>query len=480
MKGSNTKSKLRLSIVAAAGGLLAAGSLFWAGQHYVEANTVPYYRVYKDGQEVGTVRHKEELAKLYNRKQAEFKLKYPDANIQVDTEQITTVFEKAYKADIDQDTALRELDKLLKPTAMGVELKVDGKVIGIVKDKASAAFVLNQVKNKYIPEDEPAFANKIVHTSYSPGASARRTAAEPKERLESAAFVEKIDQSQVETDPAKVLSPEEAVKLLTQGRQELVTYEVKPGDTFSSIAKQAGISRKELMSMNPGIKEKALQIGESLRLTSSEPVLTVKTVESIAKEAVTSPEVEVRKTNQLRKGVTKVVAPGVSGKKLMSFRVVKENGQVVQKQFLSQQVTSPSQPKVILQGTKVASTSGSGRFAWPVTAHSITSTFGERWNKMHKGIDMISADYRILAADGGRVSFAGVKTGYGNCIVISHGNGYETLYGHLSRIDVKRGDKVERGESIGIMGDTGHSFGIHLHFEIHKNGSLQNPIKYLS
>ncbi|MNH90282.1 Murein hydrolase activator NlpD precursor [compost metagenome] len=479
MKGSNTRSKLRLSIIAAAGGLLAAGSLFWAGQQYVEANTVPYYRVYKDGQEVGTVRHKEELTKLYNRKQAEYQLKYPDANIQLDTDHIKAVYEQAYKADIDQDTAIAKLDKLLKPTAEGVELKVDGKVIGIVKDKAAAAFVLSQVKNKYIPEATPAFADKIVQTSFSPG-TAKKASDQPKERLESAVFVEKVDQSQVETDPAKVLSAEEAVKLLTQGEQETVTYEVKPGDTFSSIAKRAGISQKELMSMNSGTKETALQIGADLKLSASEPVLTVKTVESMAKEAVTSPDVEVRKTNQLRKGVSKVVAPGVSGKKLMSFRVVKENGQVVQKQFLSQKVTSPSQPKVILQGTKVASTTGSGRFAWPVIAHSVTSTFGERWNKMHKGIDMISSDYSIMAADGGTVSFAGVKTGYGNCIVINHGNGYETLYGHLSRIDVKRGDKVGRGEHIGIMGDTGHSFGIHLHFEIHKNGSLQNPIKYLS
>ncbi|USB33236.1 peptidoglycan DD-metalloendopeptidase family protein [Paenibacillus sp. YPG26] len=478
MKGSNPKSKLRLSIITAAGGLLAAGSLFWAGQQYVEANTIPYYRVYKDGQEVGTVRHKEELTKLYHRKQAEYKLKYPDANIELDTDQIQAVYEKAYKAEVDQDTAIARLGQLLKPTAVGVELKVDGKVIGIVKDKAAAAFVLSQVKNRYIPESKPAFANKIVHASYSPG-RAKKASSQPQERLESAAFVEKIDQSQVETDPAKVLSTEEALRLLTRGQEKTVTYKVKPGDTFSSIAGQSGISRKELMSLNPGIKEKALQIDESLKLPATEPVLTVKTVESIAKEAVTSPEVEVRKTNQLRKGVTKVVSPGVSGRKVMSFRVVKENGQVVQKQFLSQKVMTPSRPKVVLQGTKAVSTSGSGRFAWPVTAHSITSTFGERWNKLHKGIDLISSNYSILAADGGTVSFAGVKSGYGNCVVINHGNGYETLYGHLSQIDVNRGDKVGRGEHIGIMGDTGHSFGIHLHFEIHKNGSVQNPIKYL-
>lgn len=480
MNGSNKKSKLRITIVAAAGGLLVAGSLFWAGHQYVEANTVPYYRVFKDGKEVGTVRNKEALQKLYARAQAAYELKYPEADIKLDTEGVTTVYETAYKADIEQDTAIAELGAMLEPTTTGVELKVDGKFVGIVKDKATATSVLTQVKHKYIPQEaSPAFASKVQRTSYSPN-EVKKATGQATGHVESAVFEEKVDQKLVETDPAKVLTPEQAVKKLLQGEQATVTYKVKAGDTFSSVAKHAGISRKTLMSMNPDVKETTMQIGENLKLSVSEPLLTVKTVESISKEAVSAPEVEIRKTNQLRKGVSKVVAPGVGGKKLMSFRVVKKNGQVVEKQFLSQKVISASQPKVILQGTKVVSTSGSGRFAWPVTAHSITSRFGERWNKMHKGLDMISSNSSIMAADGGTVSFAGQKTGYGNCIIIRHGNGYETLYGHLRRIDVSSGDKVQKGEHIGVMGDTGHSFGIHLHFEIHKNGNLQNPLKYLS
>ncbi|WP_068621591.1 M23 family metallopeptidase [Paenibacillus tuaregi] len=481
MKGSNKIQRLRIGMAAAAGGLLVAGTLLWAGHQYVEANTVPYYRVYKDGREVGTVRSKESLQKLYDSTQAEYERKYPAAEIKLDTQGITTVYEQAYKADIEQDTAIAKLGTLLKPTAVGVELKVDGKTVGIVKDQATADKVLNQVKSKYIPEAAvPVFASKVQRTSYTPGEAKKPAAGQAAALIESAVFVEKVAKRTVETDPAKVMTPEEAVNKLVRGEKETVTYKVQPGDTISSIAKAAGISQKELRSMNPGVKETAIQIGADLNLSVSEPILTVKTVESISKEAASKPDVQIRKTNQLRKGITKVVAPGVEGKKLMSFRVVKENGQVVQKQFLSQKVISASQPKVILQGTKVVSTAGSGRFAWPVSAHSITSRFGERWNKLHKGIDMISSNSSIMAADGGTVSFAGVKTGYGNCIIIRHGNGYETLYGHLSRIDVKRGDKVEKGEHIGVMGDTGHSFGIHLHFEIHRNGELQNPIKYLS
>ncbi|MEI0736764.1 M23 family metallopeptidase [Paenibacillus sp. JTLBN-2024] len=65
-------------------------------------------------------------------------------------------------------------------------------------------------------------------------------------------------------------------------------------------------------------------------------------------------------------------------------------------------------------------------------------------------------------------------------MIISHGNGYETLYGHLRSISTHTGARVDQGDPIGIMGSTGHSTGTHLHFEIHKNGSIQNPMKYLN
>jgi murein DD-endopeptidase MepM/ murein hydrolase activator NlpD len=97
---------------------------------------------------------------------------------------------------------------------------------------------------------------------------------------------------------------------------------------------------------------------------------------------------------------------------------------------------------------------------------------------MHKGVDLVGGK-TIKAADGGKVIFAGVKNGYGNAIIIDHQNGYKSLYGHLSKISVQQGDAVEQGEKIGVMGDTGHSFGVHLHFEVLKNGRNVNPMSYL-
>jgi len=80
----------------------------------------------------------------------------------------------------------------------------------------------------------------------------------------------------------------------------------------------------------------------------------------------------------------------------------------------------------------------------------------------------------------GKVIFAGIKGGYGNCIIIKHANGFETLYGHLSKIKVKKGHQVEIGEHIGNIGSTGRSTGPHLHYEVHQNGKRINPQSFLT
>src|SRR5699024_10251340 len=105
----------------------------------------------------------------------------------------------------------------------------------------------------------------------------------------------------------------------------------------------------------------------------------------------------------------------------------------------------------------------------------------ERWGRTHKGIDIARPSNRaILAADHGVVTSAGYNSGgYGNKIVINHNNGMKTIYAHLDSISVKSGQKVEKGMEIGVMGSTGRSTGIHLHFEVYKNGKLKNPMSYL-
>jgi murein DD-endopeptidase MepM/ murein hydrolase activator NlpD len=119
---------------------------------------------------------------------------------------------------------------------------------------------------------------------------------------------------------------------------------------------------------------------------------------------------------------------------------------------------------------------------------SITSGFGYRANpfdsesaELHPGVDFKGAtgDPVRVTADG-KVVFTGRKSGYGNCIIVQHKNDFQTLYGHLSRINVDDGQQVKTGDVIGKVGSTGRTTGPHLHYEVRKGGKPINPVKFLT
>ena len=134
------------------------------------------------------------------------------------------------------------------------------------------------------------------------------------------------------------------------------------------------------------------------------------------------------------------------------------------------------------------SANASGSFLWPVASYVyVSSRFGLRVHpitgktKSHTGIDIASNQgTAVYASDGGSVTLAGWNGGYGNCIMIDHGNGYVTLYGHLSSISVSVGQTVSQGATIGAVGSTGNSTGPHLHFEVLKNGTRIDPEQFFS
>lgn len=132
---------------------------------------------------------------------------------------------------------------------------------------------------------------------------------------------------------------------------------------------------------------------------------------------------------------------------------------------------------------------GTGRFIWPIVGR-ISSYYGMRRHpifktvKMHRGIDVASGEgVPIAAADSGEVIYAGwwgsQHTGYGRVVIVAHGGGLTTVYAHQSRIRVKEGDTVEKGETVGYVGSTGYTTGPHLHFEVRRSGKTQNPLAFL-
>jgi len=125
--------------------------------------------------------------------------------------------------------------------------------------------------------------------------------------------------------------------------------------------------------------------------------------------------------------------------------------------------------------------SGSGEsssgFIWPVSG-VVTSGFGWRWGRMHEGIDISApCGTPIRAVAGGTIIFSGWMGGYGNLVVVDHGNGLATAYAHLSAISASGG--VGQGQTIGAVGTTGSSTGCHLHFEVRVNGGAVDPMGYL-
>ncbi len=131
-----------------------------------------------------------------------------------------------------------------------------------------------------------------------------------------------------------------------------------------------------------------------------------------------------------------------------------------------------------------------GQFLWPVPGYyTITDPFGYRVHpitgvyKMHTGVDIAGSGIRgkaILAANSGKILKAGYNTAYGNYVVIDHGGGYSTLYGHASSLTVSAGQAVSRGDVIGYVGSTGYSTGPHLHFEIIQNGTYLDPLSFFN
>ena len=136
------------------------------------------------------------------------------------------------------------------------------------------------------------------------------------------------------------------------------------------------------------------------------------------------------------------------------------------------------------QGASASGSTGTGApsaagFIWPVNG-VVVSGFGMRWGRMHEGIDITApTGTPIWAAAAGTVIWSGWRGGYGNAVVIDHGDGLATLYAHASALVVGVGEQVSQGQTVSLVGSTGNSSGPHLHFEVRVNGVAVDPLLYL-
>ena len=181
-----------------------------------------------------------------------------------------------------------------------------------------------------------------------------------------------------------------------------------------------------------------------------------------------------------------IIRPGVEGEKEVVYHITLRNGYQDTLEAIKETVLKEPTNAIVRVGTRTTVSRGGQVNYGVVQGKRISSSYGWRIHpitgqrRFHDGLD-IAANHGnpVYAYTDGRVVEAGWNGGYGNCILIDHGNGLKTRYAHLSRIDVRVGQKVKVGQRIGAVGSTGNSTGPHLHFEVIKNGKTQNPLNYL-
>lgn len=250
-------------------------------------------------------------------------------------------------------------------------------------------------------------------------------------------------------------------------RDKIEQYTVKDGDTLSVIAEKFEISQDTIKWANDLTNKDSIKPGQVLKILPVSGVsYTVKdgdTLSSVAKKYSANQQAildfpfnDIPDDFSLKAGQLLIIPDG-SPPQAPAIR---------RPQYLA---TGPQSPAF--------EAPGGAHFIWPVGG-SLTQYFS--W--YHPGIDIANSSAPgIAASDGGTVILAGWPDnfGYGNRVVIDHGNGYQSLYAHMSNIYVSIGETVSRGQLIGKMGSTGRSTGIHLHFEIHYKGVALNPLNIL-
>ncbi len=274
---------------------------------------------------------------------------------------------------------------------------------------------------------------------------------------------------------------EEATAMILTGTKEPKLHTVEDGDCLWDIAIKNGMSVEELIDSNPNADIDHLKIGSKLNLYELKPYVHLTLKEQVATTEKIDYDVVYEETSTLYKGEIKVKTAGVYGKREVTKEIVKENGAVIATTELASTVVSQPSTQVNLKGTKsLASLVGSGSFVSPMGHLEVSSAYGSRGGGRHTGVDLRNPKGTpIYVVDDGVVTFAGYRGSYGNIVKVSHGKGLETWYAHCDKMIVSVGDVLKKGQQIATVGITGRATGYHLHFEVRKNGSPQNPMNYL-
>ena len=356
----------------------------------------------------------------------------------------------------DIDTVLERFTYMSDTKAEGYTLYVDGMAVVTCKDQATVEKVLNALIDEFTEEKD-----NVVY----------------KEK----GFDEDVEIRKTTVRLKNISSYTEAKRRILTGGSKEIKYVVEDGDTLYGICEKYNISLEELEANNAHQDLSMIHKGDELIITKATALVSVRTISQEKYAKKIEYKTKVIKNDSMYKGNSKVIQEGKNGKKVVTARVIRVNGDKVSETELSSKIITKPVTKIIEKGTKEPpKTAATGTMINPVPGFTVTSYFGYRWGRLHEGVDLAGPQgTTVRAADGGRVVMAGWNGAYGICIEIDHENGLKTLYAHCNDALVSVGERVYKGQAIALSGNTGRSTGPHLHFEVILNGSVVDPFNYI-
>lgn len=318
----------------------------------------------------------------------------------------------------------------------------------------------------------------------------------PAEKDVMVGFVEDIEyvQGLYPDNPETVWDAARLKEKLSSKKTEAVFHTVAEGDTIYDIAIKYDTTIEDLYAMNPQMGEN-IYLGDKLVVSNEVRYVRVKVMKTEVRTEEIPYETVKTESSSLYKGSQRIKREGKAGEAKITELVSYVDGIKVSTEVIDRVVVRKPVDREILVGTKSTAVSGgggnvtptNGRFVWPVVGlYSISRNYGYASSAYsggyHKGIDITGGGAQgrvIVAADSGTVVQAGWNGNYGNCVIIQHSGGVRTLYAHCSSVNVSVGQYVYQGQAIARVGNTGYSFGPHLHFEVHVGGRPVNPNRYL-
>lgn len=494
----NSKSIIMTILITLIGGLILFISNM-SDQILVRANTK--YQVYLRGEKIGLIDDDTALYDLIDASQTSIKDEYDVENVYPPTD-LKLVEVNTYDTTLDDiHEVYDKIEEVDDFTLRGYVITVKGEeeeyTINVL-DQEVFSNAAKRVVNAFLEEDE--YDNYINNS--------QEEIVETGRIIENMYFEEDVTIKEAYISVHDKIYTDEAELsqfLLFGSNPDTEYYTVELGDTIATIADDNQLNVDEFLIANPNYKSEdtILRVGDEVNVTLIDPQITfVYELYEISDEVVYY-ERETVRDNSKPVGYSEVTTAGRNGIERYRETYTVTNG--VRSQEADVELLATIQ-EVQNQITTVGPNRGgstsdyrdpvnlNGAWAWPTNrGYVITSYRGWRWGRMHQGIDISGAGNfgsSIYAAAGGTVTYVNNTCpsqgrGYGdscggamgNEVVIDHGNGYVTRYGHLHQtVLVRVGQTVSRGDRIGYMGNSGSSTGAHLHFEVLYNGSNINPL----